>query len=519
VENPEPRAQYLNVVLRQIERTALRIPQFQREFVWDQKDVLELLESIASGYPIGSILTWKVDSASDYFAGFRVGPFPPADEGLAAFEVVLDGAQRLSSLYGCLSNPQANSVYRVAYDLSRRVFVPLAGDEPGASPALVPMSALFKSREFLEIQGRLAAQASDDVLVQTALELYSTFQNYQIPIIALASDSLEEVVEVFRRVNSTGTPLSPVDFVRALTWRSSFDLEETFSEFADRYEATPLAGLTQDLLIKFLAIAAGLSLDPRDVVRLKVMADESGGLESQVDEMRIALDQMAAFLERFSILGVHEVPYEVQRLILFSLFLYRTEIGDDVIETWFWRSTFAEEHQGKPESYVSKAVREIRGGHPRVALEVRRPVESDLLAERTRRSGTAVATGFELLMRRLGARSLLSGHPVSTEDAAHGLIFSRADIEAARGTRLSSGQLLSNVVLLHRADVRDWKRLRDSGTNLAELFRLCEERTGQANEIWSSQAVPASPDEALEHVLRSRSRELLERLRITTRSQ
>src|SRR3954454_6809178 len=104
MENPEPRAQYLNVVLRQIDKTALRIPRFQRHFVWGERDVLDLLGSIENGYPIGSILTWRVDRDSNYFSGFRADPFPRVGnaDDVGSFEVILDGVQRLSSLYGCL---------------------------------------------------------------------------------------------------------------------------------------------------------------------------------------------------------------------------------------------------------------------------------------------------------------------------------------------------------------------------------------------------------------------------------
>jgi len=38
---------------------ALRIPVIQRDFVWDAEDVKELLDSIVSGYPIGSVILWE----------------------------------------------------------------------------------------------------------------------------------------------------------------------------------------------------------------------------------------------------------------------------------------------------------------------------------------------------------------------------------------------------------------------------------------------------------------------------
>ena len=37
----------------------IRLPKFQRDFVWTRQQVLDLLDSIARGYPIGSFLLWK----------------------------------------------------------------------------------------------------------------------------------------------------------------------------------------------------------------------------------------------------------------------------------------------------------------------------------------------------------------------------------------------------------------------------------------------------------------------------
>lgn len=509
MENPEPRAQYLNVVLRQIERTSLRIPRFQRHFVWGERDVLELLGSIEKGYPIGSVLTWKVSQSDNYFSGYREVPFPPADDGVNSFEVILDGAQRLSSLYGCLRNSAAGPVYRVYYDVREREFLHESAISR-AEPWHVPMDSLFDSRRFLAVQGGIADLDDGDDLLPRALDLYSTFQDYQIPIIALSSAVLEDVVEVFRRVNSSGTPLSSVDFVRALTWRSSFDLEETFEAFAERYQTTPLEGLTEEFLVRCLSIAANLSLDTRDILQLKNLSTRSGGLTSEVKAMEAALDSMAEFLGRLGITGMHEVPYEVQRLLLFGIMLYRLDVSAESLEAWFWKSTFAEEHQSKPESYVSRLVREMRLGRVESALEVRKPIEPDLFATRVRRSGTAVATGFDLLLRKGGARSLLSGEALTGSEALHGLLYSRADFEND-GTQLQSAGFMANLVLLSQQDAAEWKALHNLKT-LQQLFALCEERTGDAEEIWRSQGLNVPLESEPMDLLRLRSIELLGRV-------
>jgi hypothetical protein len=488
MDNPEPRAQYLNVVLRQISRTALRIPRFQRHFVWDERDVIELLGSIHKGYPIGSVLTWRVEAADEYFSGFRHDPFPEADDTLRAFEVVLDGAQRLSSLYGCLRNAQADPIYRVTFDTRQESF-----QHQGLEPVQdwqIPMDSLFDSRRFLEVQAKISTLADAEIRLPLALDLYSTFQDYQIPIIAISNAVLEDVVEVFRRVNSSGTPLSSVDFVRALTWQSSFDLEETFDAFSERFQATPLEGITEDFLVRCLSIAAGLSLDSRDVGQLKSLSTRQGGLSREVSAMEKALEGAALFLTRLHVQGMREVPYDVQRLLLFSFKLYELDVEEDVLEDWFWRSTFAEEHQSKPESYVTRLVRAMREGDPLPALEIRKPIDSDLLATRGRRAGSAVAVGFDLLLRRLGARSLLSGEEVTAHEGMHGLLFDRGELAEARsaGLRLPSGGPLANIVLLSPSDAVEWRYLRKS-RSVSDLFELCQSRTGNATDIWSSQGL------------------------------
>jgi hypothetical protein len=506
MDNPEPRALYLNAVLRNIDRTVLRIPRFQRHFVWTERDVLDLLDSIKHGYPIGSILTWKVDRNSNYFAGYREHTFPSADPELSTFEVILDGAQRLSSLYGCLRNPGRNDTYRVGYDTRAQEFQHIS--ETGSDPWVVPMSALFDSRQFLDVQKHLMDLVDSPTPLQRALDLYSTFQEYQIPIIALSSDDIADVVEVFRRVNSSGTSLSSVDFVRALTWKSSFDLEDLYERFASRYQATPLEGFSEDFLVRCLAITADLSLDAREVVRLREVADDADALESQIDQIEHALDQMSGVLGGLEIAGANEIPYDVQRLVLFSLMHYDAAVGQQRIEKWFWCSTFAEEHQSKPESYTSRLIREIRVGNPSAALEVRKSVDPGLLVKRPRRAGTAVTLGFDLLLRRLGARSLISGQPTSTADVLHGALYAKAELDAGFTGASPPVRALANLVLLTPGDAEEWNDLRAS-SSLTDAFELCDRRTGDATAIWRSQGLTGDLARATESLLQTRSRALL----------
>ena len=58
-----------------VERVAagkIRVPRFQRAFVWKQPDLSALLDSVLRGFPIGSILVWDTDWGIDSTP--RIGP-------------------------------------------------------------------------------------------------------------------------------------------------------------------------------------------------------------------------------------------------------------------------------------------------------------------------------------------------------------------------------------------------------------------------------------------------------------
>jgi hypothetical protein len=56
---PKPIARNFRELISDIEKGQIKIPQFQREFVWDLKKSANLLDSIVKGYPIGTLIFWK----------------------------------------------------------------------------------------------------------------------------------------------------------------------------------------------------------------------------------------------------------------------------------------------------------------------------------------------------------------------------------------------------------------------------------------------------------------------------
>src|SRR5437868_13991459 len=96
----------LDVLLNDVDEGRIQIPRFQRPYVWTPQMMRELFESVLSGYPIGSLLFWAPREFRVRTMD-KIGPLraPPPSKN-EQFSLVLDGHQRLATLYGVLRLPE-----------------------------------------------------------------------------------------------------------------------------------------------------------------------------------------------------------------------------------------------------------------------------------------------------------------------------------------------------------------------------------------------------------------------------
>ena len=67
-----PEVVFLGKLVERIAAGKIRVPRFQRAFVWKQTDLHALLDSVLRGFPIGSILVWDTEETIETTG--RVGP-------------------------------------------------------------------------------------------------------------------------------------------------------------------------------------------------------------------------------------------------------------------------------------------------------------------------------------------------------------------------------------------------------------------------------------------------------------
>lgn len=90
-----------SALVSSIETGEIKIPQFQRKFVWSVKDSAELIDSIIKGYPIGILIYWRTNERLRAIRNLGNINLPEPTDG-EYINYVLDGQQRLTSLFASI---------------------------------------------------------------------------------------------------------------------------------------------------------------------------------------------------------------------------------------------------------------------------------------------------------------------------------------------------------------------------------------------------------------------------------
>ena len=107
---PEPQSLTFSSLMSDIEKGNIKIPQFQRDFVWSKDKSAKLLDSIVKGYPIGTFILWKTKEelrALRNLGGIKLPRTPKGD----FIQYVIDGQQRLTTMFASLKGLKIKREY------------------------------------------------------------------------------------------------------------------------------------------------------------------------------------------------------------------------------------------------------------------------------------------------------------------------------------------------------------------------------------------------------------------------
>ncbi len=203
----------ISELIKDIEEGSLLLPEFQRGYEWGQTKVRLYLESLYRGYPTGAFLIWKTPNP-----GLIRGPLASADG--ATFQLILDGQQRLTSLYALLKGKAPpfyegeHLFFNLYFNVKTEEFKYWKKMEMQGKPEWVPVTRFFQYGlgEYLKSGGPLT---QDEIgLLMTffnRLAQMEKVKSYTYYLDILGERNMDEAVRIFNLVNSQGTPLTKSD--------------------------------------------------------------------------------------------------------------------------------------------------------------------------------------------------------------------------------------------------------------------------------------------------------------------
>lgn len=284
--------------IKKIENNQFLLPAIQREFVWPHNKIEWLFDSIMKGYPISSFLFWNVEEKTSqgyqfytfikkYRERYATHNEEISTDGFGSFYAVLDGQQRLTSLYLGLKDSYAYKGYRKKWEnteyniptrhlylnISRKLvdqedskeyeFVFQAKNDTKGQELYIEKSdsnspttwfkvgAILnytKEEEFDDFVGKFESKYSKAALRQLRrVILEKPIINYFLE----EEQDLHKALNIFIRINSGGEPLNFSDLIMSIAvanWERK-DARKEIHSLVDAIQAKGFS-ISKDLILK-----------------------------------------------------------------------------------------------------------------------------------------------------------------------------------------------------------------------------------------------------------------------------
>ena len=425
----------------------IALPEFQRDFMWNEDEVAALLVSIARGWPTGTFLLLSGDQVKNFQAK-PVERAPDIDENLVE-TLVLDGQQRLTGLYHAFEN-QSDYVYYLQLGAvrdrgriddddiraeRRRTFVKSYSDMTAEAKArIIPIHRIVRDEQFQEWIDLLPDDDRSGWF-GTRENLLPGLRNYGIPAVNLRRDvPLEAVAKIFETINSTGQSLTTFDLMVARLYPHGFRLKDQWVNACEKYPDTMED--TEDLpkrargdrvsgidVLKLIALWETLGPErttgtntPNGVRESDVLKLRPKTVIENWDRALASLDRAIHFVrEHCGVIRWNLLPSKV---MLFPL-ADALQTGEpnattaDRLEAWFWGAIMHTSYATSTSTQPITDARQLRAwitdeaAKPRVVAEM---PSDNVLLEQLREEGPRkfLSRGVASLLCSLGATDWLT---------------------------------------------------------------------------------------------------------------
>lgn len=401
----------INVFVEEkLAKDKMLIPTFQRDFVWEPENIRKLWDSIYKFYPVGSILYWVTDTylhTHRKIGGFQ---FPHDEDSVRKFkewEYILDGQQRATSLLVSMLGGKGrvkddeNFDYTMYFDATEGKF--FFENEYEKRKAKVNPLFLIRLKDvpkgdFLDLYERIAKeQGITEEIRNNIKRLYRIFSEYSLVFVRIQGVDVDEVTEIFERVNQEGKKLETIDIIVARTYRNEnlikgikmFYLRDNLAALkkvlttpGNRFKELDDLSIIQMFSICLRKKETGdrksFGITPKALDNL-VTED----LESNWDSCQKTIFETIKFLADMKIQGPNLLPFGYMPFPLCYHFHENASPDRRFAKQWFWRTAFGGEDFRRADEVYSyctdvfdKIERGEKPGFPELLLSKKTLVEA-----------------------------------------------------------------------------------------------------------------------------------------------
>jgi hypothetical protein len=349
-------------LIAEIESGDIKIPQFQREFVWDLRGSAKLIDSILKGYPIGAFIFWRTKDRLRSIRNIGDLNLPEPKEG-EFVSYVLDGQQRITSIFATIKGAHIKRDGKHSTDYSK-IFINLNASHD--EPLTVINIENSEDRSFISIIDLLKFEF--DFIKQYSPEnikkiekTKAAISNYQFSVIEVKDAEIDIATEIFTRINVGGKTLTLNEIMVAKTYdvEKGFDLAEKYDDFMEELKGAKYDTIPAITVLQTLSMLLQGDCKRSDI--LTINKDKFIDMwEPTIDSIRSVIDY---FRQHFRIPVSRLLPYNAL-IIPFAYYFHKQKtkpMGEiqKRLDDFFWRASLGVRYSSGVETKLVKDVEKV----------------------------------------------------------------------------------------------------------------------------------------------------------------
>lgn len=358
---PIPGTLQYSTLIANIEQGLIKIPQFQRKFVWTVEQTAKLLDSILKGYPIGTFILWETNERLRSIRNIGGIDLPDTPAGHFV-QYVLDGQQRMTSLYVSMKGAKIEADDGSITDYGE-IYVDFEAeiDEPVVISDISGRNRdeLIKFTDLLTGGFALATKYPNYL---QKLDTYSNaFKTYLFSDILVKDAPIDIATEIFTRINVGGKPLSVFEIMVAKTYDATrkFDLSEKYEELINRLEAVNYETISSSTVLQAVSVCLVKECSKKQILKL-----ERDKFIDIWDAVQNAFESAVDYFRSFYRIPVSQLlPYD-GLLVPFTYYFFKHKdkpIAKQqlLLQDYFWRVVLNSRFSNSLETKLGQDIRKI----------------------------------------------------------------------------------------------------------------------------------------------------------------